>query len=79
MAHLGNLTYRIEDVAKLLGIGRNSAYDAAKRGDIPTIKVGRRILVPRAALHRLLDGENHQPKDAAEASFKNLPDPRRAK
>jgi excisionase family DNA binding protein len=47
-------TYHIEEAAKLLGIGRNHAYEAAKRGDIPSIKIGRRVLVPRAALDRLL-------------------------
>ncbi len=28
------------------GLGRNASYDAAKRGDIPTIKIGKRIMVP---------------------------------
>ncbi|TMJ62921.1 MAG: helix-turn-helix domain-containing protein [Alphaproteobacteria bacterium] len=51
------LTYNIEDAGRLLGIGRNQAYDAAKRGDIPTIKIGKRLLVPKAALDRLLAGE----------------------
>lgn len=48
------LTYRIEQAAKLLGVGRNHCYEAAKRGEIPTIKIGKRILVPKAALDRLL-------------------------
>jgi excisionase family DNA binding protein len=47
-------TYHIEEAARLLGIGRNHAYEAAKRGQIPSIKIGRRLLVPRAALDRLL-------------------------
>lgn len=50
-----NLTLTIPQVAKLLGLGRNSAYAAAKRGEIPTIVIGRRILVPVAALKRLLE------------------------
>lgn len=50
-------TYDVEEAAKLLGIGRNAAYDAARRGEIPTIKMGRRLLVPKAALDRLLSGE----------------------
>jgi excisionase family DNA binding protein len=48
------LTYNIEEVGRLLGIGRNQAYEAAKRGDFPTIKIGKRLLVPRAALDRML-------------------------
>jgi excisionase family DNA binding protein len=51
-------TMSIEEAARLLGIGRNSAYDAAARGDIPTIRIGKRILVPRAAFERLLSGEH---------------------
>ncbi len=50
-------TYSIDEVAKLLGIGRNSAYEAARRGDFPTIKVGGRIVVPKVALDRMLEGE----------------------
>ncbi len=37
------------------GLSRNGAYDAAKRGDIPTIQVGRKFRVPVAAMERLLD------------------------
>ena len=44
----------IEEAAKLLRIGRNAAYEAAKRGDIPVIKIGKRLLVPRLALNKLL-------------------------
>ena len=48
------LTYTVDEAAKLLRIGRNHAYDAAKAGELPTIKIGKRILVPRAALERML-------------------------
>jgi excisionase family DNA binding protein len=48
-------TYTIEEAARIIGIGRNSAFEAAKRGEIPVIRVGRRILVPRVALDRLLE------------------------
>ena len=47
-------TLTITEAAKILGIGRNQAYEAARRGEIPTIKIGRRILVPLAALERKL-------------------------
>jgi excisionase family DNA binding protein len=50
-------TYDIPEAAELLGIGRNAAYDAAKAGSIPTIRVGKRLLVPKAALDRMLSGE----------------------
>ncbi len=48
------LTLTIEETAKLLGIGRQLAYDRVKTGDIPVIKIGRRLLVPRSALEKLL-------------------------
>jgi excisionase family DNA binding protein len=50
-------TYRIDEAAELLGVGRNQAYEAAKRGQIPAIRIGKRILVPKAALDRMLAGE----------------------
>jgi excisionase family DNA binding protein len=49
------LTYDIPEVARKLGLTRQSAYSAAKAGDIPTIKVGGRILVPRVAFDRMLE------------------------
>ena len=41
-------------VGNILGLGRAATYDAARRGDIPTIHFGRRIVVPTAALRRML-------------------------
>lgn len=49
------LTVSIPEAAKMLGISRNLAYAGAARGEIPTVKVGHRVLVPRAALDRLLN------------------------
>jgi excisionase family DNA binding protein len=49
------LTLTIPETARLLGISRGAAYAAASDRTIPTIKVGRRLLVPRAALDRMLD------------------------
>ena len=50
-------TLTIAEAARALGVGKNQAYEAAHRGEIPTIKIGHRILVPRAAFERLLNGE----------------------
>ena len=49
------LTVTVEEAARMLGISRNSAFEAARRGDIPTLRIGRRLLVPKAALERLRD------------------------
>ena len=48
-------TLTVEEAAALLGIGRNSAYQAIARGEIPVLRVGRRLLIPRAALERRLE------------------------
>ena len=50
------LVLTIEEAARLLRIGRTGAYEAARRGDLPVIRIGRRMLVPRVALDKLLKG-----------------------
>ncbi len=47
----------VEEAAEILRISRNGAYEAVKRGEIPSIRIGRRILIPRAALEMMLKGE----------------------
>lgn len=47
-------TYSVEEFAELLGIGRNSAYEAIKRNEIPVIKVGRIFRIPKTAGDRLV-------------------------
>jgi excisionase family DNA binding protein len=41
----------------MLGIGRGTAYEAVRAGDIPSIRLGKRLVVPRRALVRILEGE----------------------
>ncbi len=53
-----SLTLTVEEAGEQLGISRALAYEAVRRGEIPSIKIGRRILIPKAALHRLLDSAN---------------------
>jgi len=43
---------------RYFGLSRNASYEAAKRGEIPTIKIGGRIFVPIVAMERLLLGEH---------------------
>ncbi len=51
---LDDLEHRIaltvEEVASLLGLGRTAAYEAARRGQIPSRRLGRRVIVPVPAL-----------------------------
>lgn len=42
------ITLTVEEAAKALGIGRGLAYEAVRRGEIPTIRLGKRLLVPRS-------------------------------
>ena len=47
-------TYTVAEAARVLGIGRTSAYEAVRTGRIPTLRIGKRVLVPIVALERLL-------------------------
>ena len=55
MANSDRLTMTVPEAAEALGIGKNQGYEAARAGQIPTIRIGRRLLVPRAAFERLLE------------------------
>lgn len=49
-------TISVPEAGKLYyGLSRNGSYDAAERGDIPTIQVGRLLRVPVAAMERKLE------------------------
>ena len=43
------MTMTVPEAARLIGVSDSAAYEAAARGDIPAVKVGRRVLVKRAA------------------------------
>ncbi|MGI8876141.1 MAG: helix-turn-helix domain-containing protein [Egibacteraceae bacterium] len=47
-------TITIEEAGELLGISRRSAYRAAAAGELPTLRLGRRLLVPTPRLLALL-------------------------
>ena len=53
------MTISVEAAASQLGIGRNLAYELARRGELPgAIRLGRRILVSKKALETFLAGHN---------------------
>lgn len=54
----GQATITIEQTARLLGLGRTAAYDAARRGQLPTRRLGRRLLVPIPALLEWLGAQS---------------------
>ena len=47
-------TLSIPEAGKVLGICRSAAYEAARTGQLPTVRIGKRILVPIVALERML-------------------------
>ena len=51
---MDKLVYSVEEVVEKLGLSRPSAYLAVKRGQIPCIRIGRRLLIPISALEKML-------------------------
>jgi excisionase family DNA binding protein len=49
------ITFTVEEAARVLGISRAKAYQCVRSGEIPSIRFGRRMLVPRVALAKLVD------------------------
>ena len=64
------LVYTVPEAGRLLGLGRNAAYEAARRGDIFILRMGRLLLVPKVPLHKLVGAECVGPSnvDAEERS-----------
>lgn len=56
-------TITVEEAAELLGIGRSNAYQSVRDGSIPSIRLGKRIVVPVAALERLLNNGGQAQND----------------
>ena len=62
-------TMTVEEAAAILGISRAKAYECARTGELPSIRFGRRVLIPSAALARLL-----QPGGAEEGTAPRMSD-----
>ena len=50
-------TLSVTQAGEILGLCKQSAYSAAQRGEIPTLRIGRRIIVPTARLLRMLGAD----------------------
>ena len=48
------LVLEVPEAGAMLGLSRNASYEAAKRGDIPTIRIGKLLRVPKARFEKLL-------------------------
>lgn len=55
--HREPVVITVEEAAALARVSRQSAYEAVRRGEIPTVRLGRRILVPREKFLRMLSGD----------------------
>ena len=49
------LVLRVEDLSRALGIGRNTAYELLRSGQIRSIRIGRQLRIPRDELQRFLN------------------------
>jgi len=49
------LTYTVEEAGKLLGISRPFAYQMANTGKLPVIRFGKRMVVPKKAIEKMLE------------------------
>jgi len=54
----GRLCFSVPEAARMLGISRGLAYELARSGQIPVLRLGRRLLVPKVALERMLSHPN---------------------
>jgi len=59
-------TLTVPEAAKALGIGRSTAFLAVKRGEIPHLKIGKRIVIPVAALQRMLENASQPGQNSAQ-------------
>ena len=48
------LALTVDEAAYLLNISRGLAYELVARGELPAIRLGRRIVIPRVAMEELL-------------------------
>jgi excisionase family DNA binding protein len=60
------VTMSVPKAGKQLGLGKNASYEAAHRGEIPVIRIGRRLLVPIVAFERMLEVKSKQELVAGE-------------
>ena len=59
----GRLTLTVAETAKLLGLSRAATFQACHTGQLPHLRIGKRLLICKAALERLIDeaGKVEQP------------------
>ena len=58
--HVESVVMSVEEAAEILGVSRNTAYEAVKRGEIPTMRIGRLIKVLRRPFMRMVGADRDQ-------------------
>jgi excisionase family DNA binding protein len=51
-----SLVFTVTEAAELLGISRAFAYELAARGELPVLRLGRRLVIPKKALLKFVEG-----------------------
>ncbi len=69
------LLISVPEAARLLGVGTTFGWTMVRRGEMPTVKLGRRVLVPRTAIERLADAARAE--QGAQEGDRDRADPRR--
>lgn len=54
MSDYGKATLTVEETAKYLGIGRSLCYRMVREGNIPSVKLANRIIIPKVKLDEML-------------------------
>ena len=67
------LTYTVGEAAKAIGVSRGLAYELVRRGDLRTVHVGRRVLVPRDAVRGFLGLSQEQAAPSLRGTPENGP------
>jgi excisionase family DNA binding protein len=61
---MSELLLKVEDVQRLLGIGRWKVYELITRGELPVLRIGRLVRVPRPALEAWIEAKTERPKSS---------------
>jgi len=70
MANVERLTLSVDEAAQVLGISRTTAYECVRTGELRAVRLGRRLVIPKAAIADLLAG----PAAVADASVASIAD-----
>lgn len=54
------LTLTVKETQVILGLSRSAVYQAIETGEIPSVRIGKRILISKAALYRLLETNDNE-------------------